>query len=90
MPCEHKRSRTSAVRQEASKFPRKYQCCKLLVEEESTQRQNVRMPISMDIHRPIRASVPILILQDYKHCYTSTCTARTILGSRTLARDTHQ
>ena len=42
--------------------------------------------VGADIHRPIRTSVRILIWQDYKHGYTSACTARTI--SRTLARDT--
>ena len=41
--------------------------------------------VGADIHRPIRTSVRILIWQDYKHGYTSTCTARTI--SRTLAHD---
>ena len=34
--------------------------------------------VGADIHRPILTFVRILIWQDYKHGYTSTCTARTI------------
>ena len=42
--------------------------------------------VGADIHRPIRTSVRILIWQDYKHGYTSACTARSYdlshLGTR--------